>query len=47
MYDTPALHRHGNEKARIDNTVDAGPMRLSRLRAAIRSSFVPLPDRNT
>ncbi len=47
MCGTAVLRWHGNEKARIDNTVDAGPMRFWRLRAAMRSGFAQLPGRNT
>ncbi|MBN3770398.1 hypothetical protein [Burkholderia sp. Se-20378] len=40
MRDAAVLYRHGNEKARIDNTVDAGSMRFWRLRAAMRPGCV-------
>ncbi|WP_175006396.1 hypothetical protein [Burkholderia lata] len=45
MRDAAALCLRGNEKARIDNIVDAGSMRFWRLRA-MRPGFVLL-GRNT
>ncbi|WP_174953072.1 hypothetical protein [Burkholderia lata] len=40
MRDAAVLHWHGNEKARIDNAVDAGSIRFWRLRAAMRAGCV-------
>ncbi|MBN3780857.1 hypothetical protein G3O06_25425 [Burkholderia sp. Ac-20345] len=45
MRDAAALCLRGNEKARIDNTVDAGPMRFWRL-CSMHPGFV-LSGRNT